>query len=159
MAENLTNQVRSITEVATAVSSEERAKASRVDVKDESLELNSTINTMVDQLNGFASEVSRVAREVGTDGKLGGQAQVPGAAGTWKDLTDNVNSMAENLTNQVRGITQVVTAVAKGDLKRKVVCEAKGEIAALADTINGMIDTLATCADQVTSVAREGATD
>jgi signal transduction histidine kinase/DNA-binding response OmpR family regulator/HAMP domain-containing protein len=124
-------------------------------VKGEILELKSTINTMVDQLNGFASEVSRVAREVGTDGKLGGQARVPGVAGTWKDLTDNVNSMAANLTNQVRGIAQVVNAVAKGDLKRKVVFEAKGEIAALADTINGMIDTLATFGDQVTNVARE----
>jgi signal transduction histidine kinase/DNA-binding response OmpR family regulator/HAMP domain-containing protein len=110
---------------------------------------------MVDQLNGFASEVSRVAREVGTDGKLGGQARVLGVAGTWKDLTDNVNSMAANLTNQVRGIAQVVNAVAKGDLKRKLVFEAKGEIAALADTINGMIDTLATFGDQVTNVARE----
>jgi signal transduction histidine kinase/CheY-like chemotaxis protein/HAMP domain-containing protein len=110
---------------------------------------------MVDQLNAFASEVSRVAREVGTDGKLGGQAQVPGVAGTWKDLTDNVNSMAANLTGQVRGIAQTVTAVAKGDLKRKVVFEAKGEIATLADTINGMIDTLATFGDQVTNVARE----
>src|SRR5499427_4951387 len=119
------------------------------------MELKSTINTMVDQLNGFASEVSRVAREVGTDGKLGGQAQAPAVAGTWKDLTDNVNSMAANLTNQVRGIAQVVNAVAQGDLKRKVVFEAKGEIAALADTINGMIDTLATFGDQVTNVARE----
>src|SRR4029077_9122460 len=126
-----------------------------VDVKGEILELKSTINTMVDQLNGFASEVSRVAREVGAEGKLGGQARVPAVAGTWKDLTDNVNSMATNLTNQVRGIAQVVNAVAKGDLKRKVVFEAKGEIAALADTINGMIDTLATFADQVTNVARE----
>src|SRR5437870_11309701 len=114
---------------------------------------------MVDELNGAAPDVSRVAREVGSDGKLGGQAQVPGAAGTWKDLTDNANSMAENLTNQVRGIAEVVTAVAKGDLKRKVVFEAKGEIAALADTINGMIDTLATFADQVTNVAREVGTD
>src|SRR5437899_11197708 len=103
---------------------------------------------MVDELNGFASEVSRVAREVGSDGKLGGQAQVPGAAGTWKDLTDNANAMAENLTNQVRSIAQVVTAVAKGDLKRKVAFDAKGEIAALDDTINGMIDTLATFADR-----------
>src|SRR2546425_899967 len=110
---------------------------------------------MVGELSGVGSEVSRVAREVGADGKLGGQAQVLGAAGTWKDLTDNVNSMAANLTNQVRGIAQVVTAVAKGDLKRKVVFEAKGEIAALADTINGMIDTLATFGDQVTNVARE----
>ncbi|TMH73484.1 MAG: hybrid sensor histidine kinase/response regulator, partial [Betaproteobacteria bacterium] len=159
MAANLTGQVRNIAEVTTAVARGDLSKKITVDVKGEILELKSTINTMVDQLNGFASEVSRVAREVGTDGKLGGQAQVPGAAGTWKDLTDNANSMAENLTNQVRGIAQVVTAVAKGDLKRKVVFEAKGEIAALADTINGMIDTLATFADQVTNVAREVGTD
>ncbi len=159
MAANLTGQVRNIAEVTTAVAKGDLSKKITVDVEGEILELKSTINTMVDQLNGFASEVSRVAREVGTDGKLGGQAQVPGAAGTWKDLTDNVNSMAENLTNQVRGITQVVTAVAKGDLKRKVVFEAKGEIAALADTVNGMIDTLATFGDQVTNVAREVGTD
>jgi signal transduction histidine kinase/DNA-binding response OmpR family regulator/HAMP domain-containing protein len=124
-------------------------------LRGEFLRIGKVVNTMVNQLGGFASEVSRVAREVGTDGKLGGQAQVLGVAGTWKDLTDNVNSMAANLTNQVRGIAQVVTAVAKGDLKRKVVFEAKGEIAALADTINGMIDTLATFGDQVTDVARE----
>ncbi len=159
MAANLTGQVRNIAEVTTAVAKGDLSKKITVDVKGEILELKSTINTMVDQLNGFASEVSRVAREVGSDGKLGGQAQVPGAAGTWKDLTDNVNSMAANLTNQVRGIAQVVTAVAKGDLKRKVAFEAKGEIAALADTINGMIDTLATFADQVTNVAREVGTD
>src|SRR6267378_2948655 len=110
---------------------------------------------MVDQLSSFASEVTRVAREVGTDGKLGGQAQVQGVSGTWKDLTDNVNLMAANLTNQVRGIAKVVTGVAKGDLDRKFTVEAKGEIAELADTINGMIDTLATFADQVTTVARE----
>jgi signal transduction histidine kinase/CheY-like chemotaxis protein/HAMP domain-containing protein len=155
MAANLTGQVRNIAEVTTAVAKGDLSKKITVDVKGEILELKSTINTMVDQLNAFASEVSRVAREVGTDGKLGGQAQVPGVAGTWKDLTDNVNLMAANLTNQVRGIAQVVTAVAKGDLKRKVVFEAKGEIAALADTINGMIDTLATFGDQVTNVARE----
>jgi signal transduction histidine kinase/DNA-binding response OmpR family regulator/HAMP domain-containing protein len=155
MAANLTGQVRNIAEVTTAVAKGDLSKKITVDVKGEILELKSTINTMVDQLNGFASEVTRVAREVGTDGKLGGQAQVPGVAGTWKDLTDNVNSMAANLTNQVRGIAQIVTAVAKGDLKRKVVFEAKGEIAALADTINGMIDTLATFGDQVTNVARE----
>ncbi|HTF15563.1 MAG TPA: response regulator, partial [Burkholderiales bacterium] len=155
MAANLTGQVRNIAEVTTAVAKGDLSKKITVDVKGEILELKSTINTMVDQLNGFASEVSRVAREVGTDGNLGGQAQVPGVAGTWKDLTDNVNAMAANLTNQVRGIAQVVTAVAKGDLKRKVAFEAKGEIAALADTINGMIDTLATFADQVTTVARE----
>src|SRR5213079_2707407 len=123
--------------------------------KGENLELKDTINTMVDQLNSFASEVTRVAREVGTEGKLGGQAEVKGVAGTWKDLTDNVNSMASNLTGQVRGIAKVVTAVANGDLKRKLALEAKGEIAALADTINEMIDTLAIFADQVTSVARE----
>jgi HAMP domain-containing protein len=110
---------------------------------------------MVDQLNAFAFEVSRVAREVGTEGKLGGQAQVPGVAGIWKDLTDNVNSMAANLTGQVRGIADVVSAVARGDLKRKLAVEAKGEVAALAETINGMIDTLAIFADQVTNVARE----
>src|SRR5215468_11113598 len=126
-----------------------------VDVKGEILELKNTINTMVDQLNSFASEVTRVAREVGTEGKLGGQAQVKGVAGTWKDLTDNVNLMASNLTGQVRGIAQVVTAVANGNLTRKLAVEASGEIAALADTINGMIETLATFADQVTSVARE----
>ena len=155
MAANLTGQVRNIAEVTTAVAKGDLSKKITVDVKGEILELKSTINIMVDQLNAFASEVSRVAREVGTDGRLGGQAQVPGVAGTWKDLTDNVNAMAANLTNQVRGIAQVVTAVAKGDLKRKVVFEAKGEIAALADTINDMIDTLATFGAQVTSVARE----
>ena len=126
-----------------------------MDVKGEILELKNTINTMVDQLNSFASEVTRVAREVGTEGKLGGQAEVQGVAGTWKDLTDNVNFMAGNLTNQVRGIAKVVTAVANGDLKQKLTVEAKGEIAALADTINSMTDTLATFADQVTTVARE----
>jgi HAMP domain-containing protein/signal transduction histidine kinase/CheY-like chemotaxis protein len=155
MAANLTGQVRNIADVTTAVAKGDLSKKITVDVKGEILELKSTINTMVDQLNAFASEVTRVAREVGTDGKLGGQAQVPDVAGTWKDLTDNVNSMADNLTNQVRGIASVVTAVAKGDLKHKVVFEAKGEIAALADTINGMIDTLATFGDQVTNVARE----
>src|SRR5205807_5227737 len=121
----------------------------------ETVERSVLISSMVDQLNAFSGEVTRVAREVGTEGKLGGQAQVPGVAGTWKDLTDNVNAMAANLTNQVRGIAQIVTAVANGDLKRKVVFEAKGEIAALADTINEMIDTLATFGDQVTNVARE----
>jgi signal transduction histidine kinase/DNA-binding response OmpR family regulator/HAMP domain-containing protein len=155
MAANLTGQVRNIAEVTTAVAKGDLSKKITVDVKGEILELKSTINTMVDQLNAFSGEVTRVAREVSTDGKLGGQAQVPGVAGTWKDLTDNVNAMAANLTNQVRGIAQIVTAVANGDLKRKVVFEAKGEIAALADTINGMIDTLATFGDQVTNVARE----
>ncbi|WP_437630150.1 HAMP domain-containing protein [Sorangium sp. So ce854] len=155
MAGNLTAQVRSIATVTTAVANGDLSKKITVDVKGEILELKDTINTMVDQLNSFASEVTRVAREVGTEGKLGGQADVRGVAGIWKDLTDNVNSMAGNLTNQVRGIAKVVTAVANGDLKRKLVVEAKGEIAALADTINGMIETLATFADQVTTVARE----
>ena len=155
MAGNLTGQVRNIADVTTAVANGDLSKKITVDVKGEILELKNTINTMVDQLNSFASEVTRVAREVGTEGKLGGQADVRGVAGTWKDLTDNVNSMASNLTDQVRGIARVVTAVANGDLKRKLTVEAKGEIAELADTINNMTDTLATFADQVTSVARE----
>jgi signal transduction histidine kinase/DNA-binding response OmpR family regulator/HAMP domain-containing protein len=155
MAANLTGQVRNIAEVTTAVAKGDLSKKITVDVKGEILELKNTVNTMVDQLNGFASEVTRVAREVGTEGKLGGQAQVPGVAGTWKDLTDNVNMMAANLTGQVRGIADVVTAVAQGDLNRKLTLEAKGEIASLSDTINGMIGTLATFADQVTNVARE----
>jgi len=155
MAGNLTGQVRNIAEVTTAVANGDLSKKITVDVKGEILELKNTINTMVDQLNSFASEVTRVAREVGTEGNLGGQADVRGVAGTWKDLTDNVNSMAGNLTSQVRGIAKVVTAVAGGDLKRKLTVEAKGEIAELADTINSMTDTLATFADQVTTVARE----
>ncbi len=155
MASNLTGQVRNIADVTTAVANGDLSKKITVDVKGEILELKNTINTMVDQLNSFASEVTRVAREVGTEGKLGGQADVRGVAGTWKDLTDNVNSMASNLTDQVRGIARVVTAVANGDLERKLTVEAKGEIAELADTINNMTDTLATFADQVTSVARE----
>ncbi len=159
MAGSLTVQVRNIAEVTTAVANGDLSKKITVDVKGEILELKNTINTMVDQLNAFASEVTRVAREVGTEGKLGGQAQVRGVAGTWKDLTDNVNSMASNLTNQVRGIAQVVTAVANGDLKRKLALEARGEIAELAETINSMTDTLAIFADQVTSVAREVGTE
>ncbi len=155
MAGNLTGQVRNIAAVTTAVANGDLSKKITVDVRGEILELKNTINTMVDQLNAFASEVTRVAREVGTEGKLGGQADVKGVAGTWKDLTDNVNYMAGNLTSQVRGIARVVTAVANGNLKRKLVLEAKGEIAELADTINSMIDTLAIFADQVTSVARE----
>src|SRR5262245_45478905 len=131
MAGNLTAQVRNIAEVTTAVANGDLSKKITVDVKGEILELKNTINTMVDQLNAFASEVTRVAREVGTDGKLGGQAQVKGVAGTWKDLTDNVNSMASNLTAQVRGIAKVVTAVAGGDLNRKLALEAHGEIAEL----------------------------
>ncbi len=155
MAGNLTSQVRNIAAVTTAVANGDLSKKITVDVKGEILELKNTVNTMVDQLSSFASEVTRVAREVGTEGKLGGQAEVRGISGTWKDLTDNVNFMAGNLTNQVRGIAKVVTAVANGDLKRKLLVEAKGEIAELADTINSMIETLATFADQVTTVARE----
>ncbi|HET6434719.1 MAG TPA: HAMP domain-containing protein [Xanthomonadaceae bacterium] len=155
MASNLTTQVRNIAEVATAVAKGDLSRKIAVDAKGEILQLKDTLNTMVDQLNGFAAEVTRVAREVGTEGKLGGQAQVPGVAGTWKDLTDNVNSMASNLTTQVRGIAKVVTAVATGDLHKKLTVEAKGEIAELADTINGMTGTLAIFADQVTTVARE----
>src|SRR5947209_5349149 len=155
MAGNLTGQVRNIAEVTTAVANGDLTKKVTVDVRGEILELKNTINAMVDQLNSFASEVTRVAREVGTEGRLGGQAQVRGVAGVWKDLTDSVNSMAGNLTAQVRGIAKVVTAVANGDLKRKLVVEAKGEIAALSDTINEMTDTLATFAEQVTTVARE----
>jgi HAMP domain-containing protein/signal transduction histidine kinase/CheY-like chemotaxis protein len=155
MASNLTGQVRNIADVTKAVASGDLSKKITVDVKGEILELKNTVNTMVDQLSSFASEVTRVAREVGTEGKLGGQAQVKGVSGTWKDLTDSVNFMAGNLTSQVRGIAKVVTAVANGDLKQKQTVEAKGEIAALTDTINSMIDTLATFADQVTTVARE----
>jgi HAMP domain-containing protein/CheY-like chemotaxis protein/signal transduction histidine kinase len=155
MARNLTAQVRNIAQVTTAVARGDLSRKITVDVKGEILELKDTINTMVDQLNAFAAEVSRVAREVGTDGKLGGQAKVPGVAGTWKDLTDNVNVMAANLTEQVRGIVKVVTAVANGELTKKLTVQAKGEVAALADTINNMTDTLATFADQVTTVARE----
>ncbi len=155
MAGNLTAQVRNIAEVTTAVARGDLSRKITVDVKGEILELKDTINTMVDQLNAFAAEVTRVAREVGTDGKLGGQAQVQGVAGTWKDLTDNVNVMAANLTEQVRGIVKVVTAVANGALNQKLTVNAKGEVAALAETINNMTDTLATFADQVTTVARE----
>jgi HAMP domain-containing protein/CheY-like chemotaxis protein/signal transduction histidine kinase len=155
MGTNLTAQVRNIAEVTTAVARGDLSRKITVDVKGEILELKNTINTMVDQLRAFASEVTRVAREVGTEGKLGGQADVPGVAGTWKDLTDSVNVMAANLTNQVRGIVKVVTAVANGNLRQKLTVEAKGEVAALAETINNMTDTLATFAEQVTNVARE----
>src|SRR5205085_2934034 len=159
MASNLTAQVRNIALVTTAVAMGDLSQKITVDVKGEILELKNTINTMVDQLRGFAAEVTRVAREVGTDGKLGGQAVVPGVAGTWKDLTDNVNYMASNLTTQVRGIAKVVTAVANGDLSKKLVVEAKGEIAELADTINDMTETLGIFAEQVTTVAREVGTE
>jgi HAMP domain-containing protein/CheY-like chemotaxis protein/signal transduction histidine kinase len=159
MGANLTSQVRNIAEVTTAVARGDLNRKITVDVKGEILELKNTINTMVDQLNSFAGEVTRVAREVGTEGKLGGQAQVAGVGGTWKDLTDNVNFMASNLTEQVRGIVKVVTAVANGNLNQRLTVQAKGEVAALADTINNMTDTLATFADQVTNVAREVGVD
>jgi HAMP domain-containing protein/CheY-like chemotaxis protein/signal transduction histidine kinase len=155
LAANLTTQVRNIAEVTTAVARGDLSRKITVEVRGEVLELKSTINTMVDQLNSFAGEVTRVAKEVGTEGKLGGQAQVPGVAGTWKDLTDTVNVIAANLTEQVRGIVKVVTAVANGDLKQNLTVASKGEVAALAETINNMTDTLATFADQVTTVARE----
>src|SRR5947209_7030351 len=159
MASNLTAQVRDIAQVTTAVATGDLSKKITVDVKGEILELKNTINTMVDQLSSFADEVTRVAREVGTEGKLGGQARVKGVSGTWKDLTDNVNFMATNLTTQVRGIARVVTAVANGDLAQKFTIEAKGEVAELADTINSMIDTLRAFADEVTRVAREVGTE
>jgi HAMP domain-containing protein/signal transduction histidine kinase/CheY-like chemotaxis protein len=159
MASNLTNQVRNIAEVTTAVANGDLSKKITVDVKGEILELKNTINTMVDQLNGFASEVSRVAREVGTEGKLGGQAQVPGVAGTWKDLTDNVNSMASNLTGQVRNIADVATAIARGDLSRKITVDVKGEILELKNTLNTMVDQLNAFASEVSRVAREVGTD
>ena len=159
MADNLTNQVRNIAEVTTAVAQGDLTRKITVDAKGEILRLKNTINTMVDQLSSFADEVTRVAREVGTEGQLGGQANVKGVSGTWKDLTDNVNFMATNLTTQVRGIAKVVTAVAGGDLNQKFTIEARGEVAALADTINAMIDTLRVFADQVTGVAREVGTE
>ena len=155
MAANLTSQVRNIAEVTTSVANGELARKITVEAKGEILELKNTVNAMVDRLNAFAAEVTRVARDVGTEGKLGGQAIVTGVSGTWKDLTDNVNIMASNLTDQVRGIARVVTAVANGNLRQKLTLEAKGEIAELSDTINAMTDTLSIFADQVTGVARE----
>ena len=155
LADNLTGQVRNIAEVTTAVARGDLSKKITVDVKGEILELKNTINTMVDQLNGFASEVTRVAREVGTEGKLGGQAQVEGVAGTWADLTDNVNLMAANLTGQVRNIAEVTTAVAQGDLSKKITVDVKGEILELKNTINTMVDQLNSFASEVTRVARE----
>src|SRR5476649_2870427 len=155
MGANLTAQVRNIAEVTTAVARGDLSRKITVDVKGEIFELKNTINTMVDQLRSFAAEVTRVAREVGTEGRLGGQAEVPGVGGTWKDLTDSVNVMAANLTDQVRGIVKVVTAVADGNLKQNLTVKSKGEVAALAETINNMTDTLATFAEQVTTVARE----
>jgi len=142
MCGNLTDQVRNIAQVTTAVARGDLSRKITVDVRGEILELKNTINTMVDQLNAFASEVTRVAREVGTEGRLGGQAQVPGVAGTWKDLTDNVNSMASNLTAQVRNIAEVTTAIAGGDLSKKITVNVSGEILQLKETINTMVDQL-----------------
>ncbi|HEU5058338.1 MAG TPA: HAMP domain-containing protein, partial [Kofleriaceae bacterium] len=159
MAGNLTAQVRNIAEVTTAVAKGDLTKKITVEVKGEILQLKNTINTMVDQLNAFASEVTRVAREVGTEGKLGGQAQVPGVGGTWKDLTDNVNSMASNLTGQVRNIADVATAVARGDLTRRITVDVKGEILQLKSTVNTMVDQLRAFAAEVTRVAREVGTE
>src|SRR5438105_11781623 len=155
IAANLTGQIRNIADVTTAVAKGDLSRKITVDVKGEISELKQTINVMVDQLSAFASEVTRVAKEVGTEGRLGGQAEVPGVAGTWKDLTDNVNFMASNLTGQVRNIADVTTAVAKGDLNRKITAEAKGEILELKNTINTMVDQLSAFAAEVTRVARE----
>ena len=159
MAGNLTGQVRNIADVTKAVANGDLSKKITVDVKGEILELKNTINTMVDQLSSFASEVTRVAREVGTDGRLGGQADVQGVAGTWKDLTESVNSMASNLTGQIRNIANVTTAVAKGDLSRKITVDVKGEILELKQTINTMVDSLSVFAGEVTRVAREVGTE
>src|SRR5208282_3459115 len=159
MAGNLTAQVRNIAEVATAIAQGDLSKKITVDVKGEILELKNTINTMVEQLRSFAAEVTRVAREVGTEGKLGGQAQVPGVAGTWKDLTDNVNSMASNLTAQVRNIAEVTIAVANGDLSKKITVDVRGEILQLKEAINTMVDQLRSFASEVTRVAREVGTE
>src|SRR5207248_1055852 len=159
MASNLTAQVRDIAQVTTAVAKGDLSQKVSVDVRGETLELKSTINTMVDQLSSFADEVTRVARVHGALPKLGGQAEVQGVSGTWRDLTDNVNSMAANLTSQVRNIAQVTTAVAQGDLSQKITVDAKGEVAALAQTINTMVDQLSSFADEVTRVAREVGTE
>ena len=159
MAGNLTGQVRNIAEVATAIAGGDLSRKITVDVRGEILQLKETLNTMVDQLNRFAGEVTRVAREVGTEGRLGGQANVPGVAGTWKDLTNSVNSMAGNLTAQVRNIAEVTTAVARGDLSRKITVDVKGEILELKNTINTMVDQLNGFAGEVTRVAREVGTE
>ena len=159
MASNLTAQVRNISEVTIAVASGDLSRKITVDVRGEILQLKEAINTMVDQLRSFASEVTRVAQEVGTEGRLGGQAVVPGVAGTWKDLTDSVNAMARNLTDQVRNIAEVTTAVARGDLSRKITVDVRGEILELKNTINTMVDQLNAFASEVTRVAREVGTD
>ena len=159
MANNLTGQVRNIAEVTTAVANGDLSKKITVNVSGEILQLKDTINTMVDQLNAFAGEVTRVAREVGTEGKLGGQAEVKGVAGTWKDLTDSVNYMAGNLTGQVRNIAEVATAVARGDLSIKITVNVSGEILQLKETLNTMVDQLNAFAGEVTRVAREVGTE
>src|SRR4026209_2351460 len=159
MAGNLTSQVRNIAAVTTAVAMGDLSKKITVDVKGEILELKNTINTMVDQLSSFASEVTRVAKEVGTEGKLGGQAEVKGVAGTWKDLTDNVNAMASNLTVQLRDVSKVATAIANGDLGQKITVDVKGEILQIKDVINKMVDQLSSFASEVTRVAKEVGTD
>ena len=159
MAGNLTSQVRNIADVTKAVAAGDLSKKITVDVKGEILELKNTVNTMVDQLRSFAAEVTRVAREVGTEGKLGGQADVQGVAGTWKDLTESVNFMAGNLTSQVRNIAEVTTAVAAGDLSKKITVDVKGEILELKNTINTMVDQLRSFAAEVTRVAREVGTE
>ena len=159
MAANLTAQVRGIAQVATAVATGDLTQKITVDARGEVLELSSTVNTMVDQLSSFADEVTRVAREVGTEGKLGGQAAGARRRGTWRDLTDNVNSMASNLTGQVRNIAQVTTAVAQGDLSQKITVDARGEILELKTTVNTMVDQLSSFADEVTRVAREVGTE
>src|SRR4029079_14839907 len=159
LAGNLTAQVRNIDQVTTAVAEGDRAQKITVDARGEVLALKNTINTMVDQLSSFADDVTRVAREVGTEGRLGGQAEVEGVSGTWRDLTENVNQMADNLTNQVRNIAEVATAVARGDLTQKITVEARGEILELKNTLNTMVDQLSTFADEVTRVAREVGTE
>ncbi len=159
MASNLTGQVRNIAQVTTAVAQGDLSQKITVDARGEILELKSTVNTMVDQLSSFADEVTRVAREVGTEGKLGGQAEVKGVAGTWRDLTENVNQLAGNLTGQVRNIAQVTTAVAQGDLSQKITVDARGEILELKSTVNTMVDQLSSFADEVTRVAREVGTE
>src|SRR5256885_2857439 len=159
MAANLTSQVRDIARVATAVANGDLSQKITVDVKGEILQLKNTFNIMVDQLNSFASEVTRVAREVGFEGKLGGQAQVKGVGGTWKELTDNVNTMASNLTSQVRNIAEVTTAVQQGDLSKKITVDVQGELLELKNTVNTMVDQLNAFANEVTRVAREVGTE
>src|SRR5205807_3312373 len=159
MADNLTTQVRNIAEVTTAVANGDLSRKITVQAKGEVADLADTINTMVVQLNAFAAEVTRVAREGGTEGKLGGQAKVEGVSGVWRDLTENVNTLADNLSDQVRNIADVTTAVANGDLRRKITVDARGEVLQLKETINTMVDQLSSFADEVTRVAREVGTE